>query len=328
MTKYVYKFLLVFVLSLFGCEDPTTFSVSEKSTHKFIDNLVYLAQFTDDSQELTVIDEKRNLYVWNLDTKQLIFSLAPSETPEELRAFFYKKVAGLLIIAGANYIDLWDVKQKSKLGRLKIESDEPLAKISALNLSRHAGLIAIGMTDGTLFVYNRSSNSSIKEQIHDSTINHLFFDDADRYVLSGGLDGKISKRAVSNLEIQYEKKFKTRLSSLAFNNESGLVFASDVLKEQVVFDFNSGERISHLDYSSRFRWFREALFLDDKKHLLTTTPKTDISIWSIKTGKELFTWSSKVLSLGSTTMDVKSDGEDIVTVTSEGVYQKWSLIKQ
>ena len=326
MIKKHYKLFMLFCLViLFGCSKDSNFQIKEEVVNKFSDNLIYLAQFSDDTSQVALIDEKRHINIWDLTDFQQVFSLSANQTPTSIRAFNYKKEANLLLIAGENSLDFWQTDNNSKLGQLQVFSEEPLARISTLAVSKHGGMIAVGMTDGTVFIYNRSSNTSIKHRIHSSSVSHIIFDRSDRYILTGGLDGKVSKRAVTNLEKQFEIKYKNRLSNLSYDAVNSRFFVSDVLKNQEIYNFDSGELISKLEYSARFRWFRESIFLQDMPYLYTTTPKTDISMWHINTGGEVFTWSTKALSLGSTTLDIKVNGRQVFTITSEGVFQKWLL---
>jgi len=326
MTKGSILSIWVLLLCLSACKESPRFSVTENEEHRFSQNLVYLAQFSEDGSELSIVDENRQVTIWNLDNKQKVFNLSPSQTPQDIRAFFYKKAEGLVLIASENNIEFWDVKSKSKLGSLKVFSDEPLARISALSISTFGGVIAVGMTDGTVFLYNKSSNTSVQSQMHESTVNNISFGTSGRYILTTGLDGKVLKSSIENLEVQFVKEFKTRISTLVYDGHAQYIFVSDVLDNQNIFDFGSGDSISKLDYSSRFRWFRGGEFMS-RQYLLTTSPKTSISMWKVDTGEEVLSWESKTLSLGSTTLDIKVNDLNVLTVTSEGVYQHWSVIE-
>lgn len=326
MLRMHYKLFVLFCLVImFGCSKDSNFQIKEEVVNKLSDKLIYLAQFSDDTSQVALIDEKSDINIWDLTDFQQVFSLSANQTPTSIRAFNYKKEANLLLIAGENRLDFWQTDKKKKLGQLQVFSEEPLARISTLAVSKHGGMIAVGMTDGTVFIYNRNSNTSIKHQIHSSSVSHIIFDRSDRYILTGGLDGKVSKRAVTNLEEQFEKKYKNRLSNLSYDEINSRFFVSDVLKNQEIYNFDSGELISKLEYSARFRWFRESIFLKDMPYLYTTTPKTDISMWHVNTGGEVLAWSTKALSLGSTTLDIQVNGRQVFTITSEGVFQKWLL---
>ena len=162
--------------------------------------------------------------------------------------------------------------------------------------------------------------------MHESTVNNISFGTSGRYILTTGLDGKVLKSSIENLEVQFVKEFKTRISTLVYDGHAQYIFVSDVLDNQNIFDFGSGDSISKLDYSSRFRWFRGGEFMS-RQYLLTTSPKTSISMWKVDTGEEVLSWESKTLSLGSTTLDIKVNDLNVLTVTSEGVYQHWSVIE-
>lgn len=326
MTKKICKLTVLLCLVIFfGCSRESDFQIKEEVVKKLSGNLIFLAQFSDDSSHVALIDEKRQVKIWELNDFRAVFSLSASQTPTNIRAFYYKKGANLLLIAGENYLDFWQTDSNKKLGQLKVFSNEPLARISSLAVSKHSGMIAVGMTDGTVFIYNRVSNTSIKHQIHSSVVKHIIFGRSDRYILTAGLDGKVSKSSVTNLEKQFEKKYKNRISTLTYDAINSRFFVSDVLKNQEIYNFDSGEFISKLEYSARFRWFRESIFLKNMPYIYTTSPKTDIFMWHINTGDEVLKWSTKALSLGSTTLDIQIDDSQVFTITSEGVFQKWLL---
>ena len=328
MIKPTGAVITILMLLLVGCEEPIQYEVEQLSNHRFSQGLVYKTQFSDDLEQLLVIDEKRLVNIWQINSKQKIFTLPASKTPEDLRATFFKKSENLLLLSGANHVDFWDLEHGVQIGTLKVQSDEPLAKISSINLSRYGGIIAVGMTDGTVFLYNKASNSSLKKKIHEGTVNHIYFNSADSYVVTSGTDGKVVKSSVNNLEKRYSKQLNTRISSLIIDEQSNKLFVSDVLDNQQIHKLDNGELLSKLSYTARFRWFRSGQFYDGARILITTTPKTNISLWDTYSGKEIFRWHSETLSLGSTNLDIKSLDNKIVTMTSEGVYQEWALRKK
>ncbi|GMM84346.1 WD40 repeat domain-containing protein [Pseudoalteromonas sp. MTN2-4] len=328
MIKFIRVVIAILMLFLVGCEEPSQYEIEQLDIHRFSQNLVYKAQFSDDLEQLLVIDEKRQIHLWQVNSRQKIFTLLPANTPEDLRATFFKKSENLLLLSGENHVDFWDLKHSVHIGTLKVQSDEPLAKISSINLSNYGGLVAVGMTDGTVFLFNRVSNSSTKKKVHDGTVNHIYFNSTDRYVVTTGTDGKVVRSSVNNLEKRYSKQLNTRISSLVIDEQSNRLFVSDVLDNQQIHKLDNGELLSKLSYTARFRWFRSGQFYDGGRLLITTTPKTDISLWNLSSGKEIFTWHSETLSLGSTNLDIKVLGKKAVTITSEGVYQKWSLRKK
>ena len=328
MVKKPIEFLIVMLmLLLVGCEETSQYEIEQLKNYRFNQNLVYSAQFSDDLEQLLIIDEKRHVNIWQVSSKQKIFALSPSKVPEDLRAALFKKAENLLLLSGENHVDFWDLKQGIQIGTLKVQSGEPLAKISSINLSSYGGVIAVGMTDGTVFLFNRISNSSTKKKLHDGSVTHIYFNSSDRYVVTSGMDGKVVKSSVNTLEKRFSKKLNTRVSSLIIDEQSNKLFISDVLDNQQIRDLKNGELLSKLSYSARFRWFRSGQFYDGGQFLITTTPKTDVSLWDVLSGKEIYTWRSETLSLGSTNLDIKVLGNKIVTITSEGVYQEWALKK-
>jgi len=309
MIKPTGAVITILILFLVGCKEPNQYEVEQLNNHRFSQRLVYKAQISDDLEQLLVIDEKRLVTIWQINSKQKIFTLPPSKTPEDLRATFFKKSENLLLLSGANHVDFWDLEHRVQIGTLKVQSDEPLAKISSINLSNYGGLVAVGMTDGTVFLFNRVSNSSTKKKVHDGTVNHIYFNSADRYVVTSGTDGKVVRSSVNNLEKHYSKQLNTRISSLVIDEQSNRLFVSDVLDNQQIYKLDNGELLSKLSYTARFRWFRSGQFYDGGRLLITTTPKTDISLWNLSSGKEIFTWHSETLSLGSTNLDIHLNSE-------------------
>ena len=82
--------------------------------------------------------------------------------------------------------------------------------------------------------------------------------------------------------------------------------------------------MSELQFMERFRFFRKGLFLENGDYLMTTSPKSVVTLWHAISGEEIASWEIKRYSSEATThaITLNEDG-DVVTLSSDGVLQSW-----
>ena len=122
----------------------------------------------------------------------------------------------------------------------------------------------------------------------------------------------------------YSVQLASRISSLALSKDHSKFFISDVLDNQALITLHNFNKIHSLDYLQRFRQFRNAYFVQDGI-LITSDSKAQIGKWHLHQEKEVASTSIMALHFGSTTLDMASQEQSLVTISSDGFLQHWQM---
>lgn len=108
--------------------------------------------------------------------------------------------------------------------------------------------------------------------------------------------------------------------------DAGEVFISDALKTQQLWNSVTGEVGGELTYLKRHEWFRHALFVTDSSQLITTSPKTQLTVWDLSTLESQDSWSVTGTGFGSTVEAMVLTSPDTLrTLSSDGIVEDWAL---
>lgn len=321
MTKRL-LFVFLFFMFMTGCTD--SFKIKAFKQQRLNESLVLAGRLSEDGQLAALVLQGPKINVQDLNTREALLSIEPARLPSTVRTVLMNKRHDLLLVAGEQHLQIWHVGLKSLIGTLEVKGHDTLARVSALSLSDSAKLIGVGMTDGSVVIFDRAQETSRRIIPHTSNVGHLHFFD-DKHLLSGSHDGYVKLWTIESGKEIYALQYPSRVSTLTIDRHSNRFFVSDSLRTQQIIATESGKKLLELAYNARFRWFRKALFLSHSPYLLTTSPKSELSLWHTLENKEALNWHVSTDSMGTTVFDIVelSDG-DLVTLNSDGVVEYWN----
>ena len=316
--------LLLATLLFFGCSEPTRIIPSER--YVLSDRLLLGGQLSKDGSWALLLTEKADIYLLDIRSQSQILMLDAAMLPNSVRAVLMNKELGIILVAGSNTLQIWDIKHASLREQFEVSGFDELARVSALGLSDSGSLVAVGMTDGSLSLFNVDDKKAHRTVLHTSNIAYLNFINDDKTIVSASHDGYLRVwEALTGNEL-YSISFPSRVSTVALNHDNTRLFASDSLKTQLIIGAHDGDVLTQFDYLSRFKWFRHALFIKGAPYLLTSSAKSELSLWHMQLGKEVNSWNVEAHSMGTTVLDmVELDNSDVLTLNSEGIVEIWDI---
>ena len=322
-SRYRSSFVFALLFLFLGCSSPES-DIRSTGQYRFTEEFVVTADLSDDGTKSVIVTDFPHISVWDNHSHALIarWNVDLLGVIPLFVSISYDNRQ--LLVAGETQVVLLDIERNAEVGRWPIASLVDDKKVTSAGYFMRGQLFALGLNDGSVIVADINDGVFKKAYLHESNVTHLVVDEFGQYLYTAAHDGAVNKVSLADLEVVQTRQFEHRLSSLNLDNDSGRLFISDTLDEQVVVDSQSLETVGTLDYFERWRWFREALFVENSRFLITASSKTGMSLWNIETGEQVGFWDAKVYSFAShvSKMTINKDNQ-LVTLTNDAVVEFW-----
>ncbi len=310
-------------VTITGCSQPEA-SLAPASIHRYVEDNLIDATLSTDSQLTVTLSRTRELSVWDNISKTLQHQWQAHNFDEPNYLIALSGNKRFLAAAGKSRLSIFDLTTGQLTLSWLAQGFDKDASISSLFLSKTGNQVLIGMNEGSLLSINLRSNQLSKFQLHKGPVSHVEFIAHNEQLLSAAHDGHLIISASSNGKIIKEFNLPQRLTSVSFDQANRRLFISDAIDNHLIADSLSGESISKLTFLERYRYFRQALFAERGKTLITASSKQKIMVWDLNSGKETKHWSITAFTAGTTVLDmVVAPNGQLVTISSDGALESW-----
>jgi WD40 repeat protein len=323
--KYMYCLaLLGFILLFSACSENSSAALSSSSYSQFSTIALVDADLSTDGKLSALLDVEQNLSIWHNNTQELVKKWSPSVFKQPQYHVVLSNNNEVIATASKFYVSVFTVKTGEKIASWKIKGFDENAQITSVLLNNVGDKVFIGLNEGSIIVADLNHDSRSVFQVHSTTVNHLQLLNNGETMLSGSFDSHVVKWNIYTGKAHWQVKQRFRITSLAIDENKQKVFISDALKNQQVVNLDNGTLLTKLDYLQRFRSFRKAIFIDKRNTILAASSKSQLSLWDVKTGKELKTGDIRAYTFGSTVLDFSSNEKgDVLSLSSDGILEKW-----
>ena len=321
------KLLLIILLSLsltsMGCNKPLAKQVPD-SIHRYVDDNLIDADLSKDAKLAVTLSRTRELSVWDNASKALLHQWQVEDFDEPTYQVSLSGNNQYLAVTGKHRVSIFDLNS----GRLELswiaQGFDSDASISSLYLSQNGKRVLLGMNEGSVIAVDLESNQLSMFQLHDGPVSHVEFISYDERILSAAHDGHALIWASSSGQVIKDFSLPMRITSISYDEADRRIFIADALDKHIIADSHSGESIGQLVFLERYRYFRQALFADRGKTLITASSKQKIMSWNINSGKEKKHWNITAFTAGTTVLDmtINSSGQ-LMTLSSDGALEIW-----
>lgn len=314
--------LTIAFLSACSKEIPT---LSASSSETLTSELVLDAQFSRDNKLAYLLTKGPNFTIWDLSSATSKQFISAENLTPNTRKFTISDTGSRLLTSDGKTLSLWQLSDLQLLGSLDFSSHLGDANITSMAFIRDSILVT-GNSDGSLIFADLDNQVFRRSQFHSNEVVQIIVGHDKQFLYSAGNDGRVITSDLQLYEIKSEYETPFRITSLVSNEDNSIMFVSDALDKQTLLRPFKNAVAAELDYWQQYRFFRLGLFMDEDRKLLTTSPKTELSLWDSKTGKEIASWQATTQSGGSTVMDVGLlFDKQIITITSDAVVETWDL---
>lgn len=316
---------LLLVMLLGGCSEPEKPVLEPLSVHRFTEKVVLSTALSDNADTVAILTDDRQVDVWDNQTKQLRHSWKKADFGEEVNHIALSGDGRKLAVAGHWTVTMLDAEQGLEINNWDVQGFNAGATVEKLDLNGKGEQVLIGMTDGAVLSVNLSSGKALKLDHHDNQITVLSYSVDNLWAFSGASDKNFAKWRVDSGEVAFELDFRSRVTAMAYDGKSDKLFVSDALTDHWIVDASSGKRNAKLKYFERFRYFRQALFVEQGQYLVTGSPKEVLTMWRADNGKELASWPIQRYTAEASVWNMAvNDKGELVTLTSDGAVQNWA----
>lgn len=315
--------LVILILSIVGCQ-PELPSLLATQRTQLTDYPVVTGKLTEDATGTYLLLADNRLQHWqntsgkmvkewqNLDADSL--HLAISSDGE------------YILTANQKSLSLWQSDSDTPIGTLDLSQQLLDANITAINFWQAPMQFIIGTSGGTVIVADVRNQTYRAMQHHDGEITKIVKLITSEHLLTGGNDGLVTLWDMRNYEVLNTVSTPFRITSLAVSSETSATFISDALDKQYIWQPIQNKITYELEYWQQYQWFRLADFIEQDTLLVTSSPKTDITLWDLQQQTAIATWAAESHSLGSTVMDMTYVNQEyLITLSSDAVLQEWPV---
>ncbi|MBE1301950.1 MAG: hypothetical protein GJ680_18845 [Alteromonadaceae bacterium] len=317
-------FILILVVLTQGCskELPT---LTATSKNQLTQELVLQATLSKDNQHAYLMTQGPVFTRWNIASGEPLQAMGTNELSRDTRSFAISDSEQRLVTSDGKSLSLWQLDDFSLLGSLDFRQQLGDAAITSMTFVSDNVLVT-GNSDGSLIFADLNNQVFRQSHFHDNEVIKLLVSKNRDFLFSAGNDGKVVVTDLKVYATQNEYTTPFRITSMISNEDNSLFFISDALNQQAFWRPWQNRILVELDYWQQYRFFRLGMFINSDKYLITTSPKTEVSLWSTETGSEVATWMATSQSMGSTVMDIQVlDSNQIITLTSDAVIETWDL---
>lgn len=283
------------------------------------------AKLSQNAAQVFVLEQGQVFALWDVASETSLKFIDGDTLPPNTRSFAVSENDKVFVTTNGKSLSLWDLNSFSIIGSLDFRKQLGDASILSLAIISDSVLLA-GSSDGSIFYSDLANKVFRKLHIHGNEVVKITIGPDKKHFYSAGNDGKVIVTDLSDFTTKAQYEAPHRITSMFNNHDYSLIFISDALDQQVIWQPWQNSVVTELGYWQQYRFFRLGLFMRDASLLMTTSPKTKVTLWDTTTGEEVANWTATTRSLGSTIIDIQQPSDSkIITVTSDGVIETWDF---
>jgi|TARA_R110002050_G_scaffold81028_2_gene173189 WD40 repeat protein len=313
------------IIAISGCDKMVVMKTPDH-LQRLVNETLIDGVLSSDASIAVTLSRSRTLSIWQVATGKLLQQWSDDDFDETNYLVALSANKHYLATASKHQISIFNLNTGKLDIRWFAQGFNPDASISSLALSQTGSTILVGMNDGSITVIQRSSMTMSLFKQHSAAVNHVELSNFEQQVLSTGIDGDAHIWATYSGELISSFSRPQQITSVSFDEANRRLFIADALDNNVIIDTQTTQPISQLDYLERYRYFRQALFINHGKNLITATSKQSVIYWDADSGKELSHWDITAYNAGTTvfSMVLQTNGK-LLTLSSDGALETWSL---
>jgi WD40 repeat protein len=322
--------LLIFSLLTSACSQQEVYnsnaikkSVNSKSPVKTTD-------LSDDGL-LNVVVNNKGVCLWQNQPQ--------ANSPKCLSATHAKHIEIALISKDNQFLFLSNrvsVKQY-EINSFKIVGEWQVSDniINDISVSKNGQLLLLGFRSGKASIIDTITEKITTYQKHRLDINAVSLSENGLVAFTGSSDKKAQLWNTTTGETIYEFSHATRVNHVDLSADGLVGFSIDSVKDRKFWNLQTGKLIADLDTYLKFIEVNDSVFSDDKRLLLTGSPRQVLQLWRVADGALLAQWESSMEYGRASVLSVAMNKDDnkkitnakgvksIIASNSDGVLEQW-----
>lgn len=320
--SHLFLIIATFCLVLGACTIPDSTPVSRSLISE---QGVYAADIHAQSKLAVFSEVSGEVRVYNLDTKQIVYSWRhQSEGINLVDNVKFSKDGQYVITSDSDAFAIWSLASGEPIGFWRIDE----STIRDIAVANNGNAVLVGRADGSVMFFEPGSERRLEFVGHEEKINAVDLSANGRYALTGSNDYKAYLWDTQSGQIIHVFDHPHRVTHVLIDQNARYLFTSDSQDKAQIWDAQTGQEVSRLHFIERQLIFTTARFSKDSKYLLTGSPAKRLAKWDVKTGKTLNEWRVKA-SNGPAPQSAVVYAVDFingspVSISSSGYVETWS----
>ncbi|MCU7938733.1 MAG: hypothetical protein KZQ64_09330 [gamma proteobacterium symbiont of Bathyaustriella thionipta] len=323
-----YKYIIfLFTFLLTGC-----FSDQASQTIEHTDNAISIT-LSHDGAYVLIAYSQGHVELRHSKSNEVVTKWRHDDSPKAgVIAADFSKNNELVVTAEQGNMALFSLTENKVLyfwslddiRDIKLSSDGEYALVSSRDKSGEYPLYRI--------VYFHLRTGGIKYGFyHDDIISSVALSADGRYALSGSDDTKARLWDLKTGELKYTWPHFSKVAKVQLSPDGQYAMTNSASEGIYIWNTNTGKLIRRLNKIRAT--VASAVFSSNSKQIATGYSREEIILWDIKSGEKLNSWRPKrryiwQSSLANVTTLAFEDKNTLISETSRGIMQFWSLSKK
>lgn len=200
--------------------------------------------------------------------------------------------------------------------------------INDIALSADDSTLIFGFRSGQVSVASTTTDDISTYQIHELDINSVGLSANGQLALTGSSDKQAKIWQTNNANTLQKFQHQSRVNHVALSPDGNTAFTLDAIEDHYFWQVKNGQKLASLQTNIRFIAFNDAMFSLDNTLLFSASPKQKAQVWRISDGELIAQWQAfkQQKRYRSSVLNITQiSTTQVATITSDGVYQTWSL---
>ncbi len=317
--------LLIGLINLFSCSDQQVLTGNAIKQQQYSNEVLKTADISDDGRYSLLSDNKK-ICLWNNPKNEKPYNCLTGLETQLIELVGISHSNRYFYTSNRVNVHLYDLPT----GRLITVWTAGDNIINDIDMSEADSTLVFGFRSGQASIVSVRSNKVTTYQIHRLDINSVSISADGETAFSGSSDKKASLWQTTTGKVLTSYDHQSRVNHVTLSADGKKAFTLDAIRDRFFWDIKNNQQASELQSNIRFIEFNDSTFSSNNKLLFSASPKQKLQAWQVKDGELVGEWQAlktdrdraSVLTIAHT------KNREIATITSDGIYQTWSLSSQ
>ncbi|MDO6426071.1 hypothetical protein Q4489_03555 [Thalassotalea sp. 1_MG-2023] len=317
------KFLiLLFCLTLNACTDQPVYTSAAMVTQHYSEAVLKAADISSDGT-LSILSDNEQVCIWDNIKNQQNYCLQGLDAKlielvgiSHTKRYFYtsnRVNVHLYNLATGRLIRVWSAGDNI---------------INDIAMTNNENTLIFAFRSGQASVVSVHSDVINTFKLHRLDINTVAASDDGTKALTGSSDKRANLWSIQTGELLESYHHQSRVNHVALSPTGKIAFTLDAIKDRYFWRTGNTQPQAELGSHVKFIEFNDSQIINHNKWLLSASPKQVIQLWRVSDGELIAQWQAykHEQRFRSSVLAIEMiNPNTIASITSDGVYQQWSV---
>jgi WD40 repeat protein len=318
-----YIILLTAVVSLPACLSDKVKTSDAINTQHYSDKVLKAADISNDGT-YSLISDNNQVCLWNNHSNKKAYPCLTGLEAQFIELLGISSSQRYFYTSNRVNVHWYDLDS----GRLITVWTAGDNIINDISISADDSSLIFGFRSGQVSIASTTTTKISTFQIHELDINSVSLSSNGALALTGSSDKQAKIWQTNNGEIVHNFSHQSRVNHVSLSADGSKAFTLDAIQDHYFWQVSKGQKLAKLQSNIRFIAFNDSTFSFDNTLLFSASAKQKAQAWRTSDGELIAQWQafkqekryrSSVLKITQINLS------EVATITSDGVYQTWSL---